>query len=107
MATEKSRRDYSRVELDPRGLVDAIPNDCDRHGWNRVGMAIFAATGESDQGGVIFDAWSAKNPKYNPYETVGRWRHWHRSPPTRLSAGTLVYLARQAGWQPPRARETA
>jgi Primase C terminal 2 (PriCT-2) len=101
----KQRRDYSQAEIDLAELVDAIPNDCDWHGWNRVGMAIFAASGGSDQGGIIFDAWSAKSPRYNPYETVARWRHWHKSPPSRLTTGTLVYLARQAGWQPP--RETA
>ena len=70
-------------------------------------MAIFASSGGSDQGGIIFDTWSAKSPKYDPYVTVTRWHHWHRSPPSRLSAGTLVYLARQAGWRPPRPRETA
>jgi hypothetical protein len=101
----KQRPDYSQAEIDLADLVAAIPNDCDWHGWNRVGMAIFAATGGSDQGGIIFDAWSAKASVYNPYTTMARWRHWHRSPPSRLTTGTLVYLARQAGWQPP--RETA
>jgi Primase C terminal 2 (PriCT-2)/Bifunctional DNA primase/polymerase, N-terminal len=103
----KRRRDYSQAEIDLAELVDSIPNDCDWHGWNRVGMAIFAASGGSDQGGIIFDAWSAKSPRYNPYETVARWRHWHKSPPSRLTVGTLVHLARQAGWQPPRSSETA
>ena len=71
-------------------------------------MAIFAASGGSNQGGIIFDAWSAKSPAYNPYDdNVARWRHWHKSPPSRLTVGTLVHLARQAGWQPPRSRETA
>ena len=101
----KARRDYTRAEIDLADLVAAIPNDCDWHGWNRVGMAIFAASGGSDQGGIIFDAWSAKSPTYNPYVTMTRWQHYCRSPPSRLSTGTLVYLARQAGWQPP--RETA
>ncbi len=103
----KRRRDYSQAEIDLAELVNSIPNDCDWHGWNRVGMAIFAASGGSDQGGIIFDAWSAKSPRYNPYETVARWRHWHKSPPSQLTTGTLVYLARQAGWQPPRSSETA
>ena len=103
----KQRRDYSQGEIDLAELVDSIPNDCDWHGWNRVGMAIFAASGGSNQGGIVFDAWSAKSPAYNPYTTMSRWRHWHKSPPSRLTVGTLVHLARQAGWQPPRSRETA
>jgi hypothetical protein len=101
------RRACSQAELDLAELVNAIPNDCDWHSWNRIGMAIFGATGGSEQGGIIFDAWSAKSPKYNPYTTVERWRHWHRSPPSRLTAGTLVYLALQAGWRPPRSCESA
>jgi hypothetical protein len=96
----KHRRDYTRDELNLAEIVAAIPNDCDWHGWNRVGMAIFAASDGSDQGGIIFDDWSSKSPKYDPYETVARWRHYHRSPPSRLTAGTLVHLAREAGWQP-------
>lgn len=103
----KAWRDYTKAESDLAEVVAAIPNDCDWHGWNRIGMAIFASSGGSDQGGIIFDTWSAKSPKYDPYVTVTRWHHWHRSPPSRLSAGTLVYLARQAGWRPPRPRETA
>ena len=103
----KARRDYTRAEIDLTDLVAAIPNDCDWHGWNRVGMAIFAASGGSDQGGIIFDAWSAKSPAYNPYTTMARWQHYRRSPPSRLSIGTLIHLAKAAGWQPPRSRETA
>jgi len=95
----KARCNYTRAEIDLADLVAAIPNNCDWHGWNRVGMAIFAASGGSDQGGIIFDAWSAKSPAYDPYTTITRWNHYHRSPPLRLSVGTLVYLARQAGWQ--------
>jgi hypothetical protein len=96
----KRRSDYTRGELALAEIVAAIPNDCDWHGWNRVGMAIYAATNGSDQGGIIFDDWSAKSPKYDPYETVARWRHYHRSPPSRLSVGTLIHFARAAGWQP-------
>jgi hypothetical protein len=96
----KARRDYTKAEIDLAEVVAAIPNDCDWHGWNRIGTAIFAASGGSDQGGIIFDSWSAKSVKYDPYATIARWNHWHRSPPSRLSAGTLIYLARQAGWRP-------
>jgi hypothetical protein len=100
----RPRRTWSRAEIDLAEVVRAIPNDCDWEDWNRVGMAIFAASGGSDQGGIVFDAWSAKSPKYNPCTTIERWRHFHRSPPSRIGLGTLVYLARAAGWRPDSAR---
>ena len=96
----KPRRDLTRAEIDLAELVHAIPNDADWHGWNRIGLAIYTASGGSDQGGVAFDDWSAKSPKYNPYETSARWRHYHRSPPDRIGIGTLIHLAREAGWRP-------
>ena len=46
----KRRHEHTRDEIDLAELVDAIPNDCDWHGWNRVGMAIFAASGVSVRG---------------------------------------------------------
>ncbi|MGA8756454.1 MAG: PriCT-2 domain-containing protein [Stellaceae bacterium] len=103
----KHRRDYTREELDLSDLVAAIPNDCDWHGWNRVGMAIWVASGGSDQGGIIFDAWSAKAANYNPYTNIERWRHYRRSPSSRLTVGSLIYLAQLAGWRPPHTARTA
>jgi hypothetical protein len=98
----KPRSQQSRRELDLAEIVYAIPNDCCWEEWNRIGMAIFSAAGGSAQGGVIFDDWSAKSPKYNPYITAERWDHYRKYPPGRIGMGTLVYLARQAGWRPPR-----
>jgi hypothetical protein len=96
----RHRRELTAEEIDLAELVHAIPNRGDWHGWNRVGMAIFAASGGSDQGGIVFDDWSAKSPKYNPYTTSARWRNYRRSRPDRIGLGTLIYLAREAGWQP-------
>jgi hypothetical protein len=62
-------------------------------------MAIYAASGGSAEGGIVFDKFSAKNPKYNPHNTADRWHWYGRSPPSQLTAGTLVYLARQHGWR--------
>jgi hypothetical protein len=101
------RSQWSPSDIDLAELVAAIPNDCDWEGWNRIGMAIFAASGGSDHGGILFDAWSAKSHKYNPYTTVERWLHYHRSPPCRIGIGTLVHLARGAGWHPARAGRVA
>ncbi len=67
----KARRDYTRAEIDLAELVAAIANNCDWHGWNRVGMAIFAASGGSDQGGIIFNSWSAKSANIQPIHDDG------------------------------------
>jgi len=85
-------------------IVHAIPNNCDWDEWNRIGMAIYAASNGSGQGGVVFDDFSAKNPtKYCPHATAARWAHYHRSPPSRIGLGSLVYLAQQNGWRPSKA----
>jgi hypothetical protein len=95
----RPRRALSQAKFDLAELVAAIPNNCDWHEWNRIGMAIWAATGGSRQGGVIFDDFSAKSAKYSPCKTAARWERYSRSPPNRLGAGTLVFLARQHGWE--------
>lgn len=76
--------------------VAAIPNagPPDWEAWNRIGMAIFAATGGSAIGGELFNEWSKRHPAYDPLETEKRWRHYVRSPPTKVGAGSLFYLAR-------------
>lgn len=100
----KPQRDLSREDLDLAEIVAAIPNNCDWNEWVRIGLAIYGASGGSDQGGIAFDDFSSRSAKYNPYETGERWRHFHRSPPDRIGLGTLIHLARAAGWQPPARR---
>jgi hypothetical protein len=63
-------------------------------------MAIFAASGGSGDGFVVWDNFSAKSPRYHPHTVEERWRNYRRSPPSRTGAGKLAVLARQAGWQP-------
>jgi hypothetical protein len=94
------RRELSQADIDLGELVRAIPNDCDWPAWNRVGMAIYAASGGFEEGFIAFDGFSARSPKYDPYRTEARWHHYRSSPPSRLSAGTLRYLARENGWRP-------
>jgi Primase C terminal 2 (PriCT-2)/Bifunctional DNA primase/polymerase, N-terminal len=96
----KPRRQYTAVELRLEEIVAAIPNDCTWDEWNRIGLAIFAASDGSELGFVCFDDFSARSPKYNPQAVLERWRNYRRSPPSRISLGTLVRLAQQAGWHP-------
>lgn len=87
-------RHYRRMESSSLGdIVAAIPNNCDWHGWNVIGMAIWASSRGSGEGLQIFDEFSSRSPKYRPASVTERWRNYHRHPPNRLSIGTLLYLA--------------
>jgi hypothetical protein len=90
----------SRRDLDLAEIVAAIHNDCDWHGWNSVGMAIFAASNGSEAGFVVFDDFSARSANYQPHAVKERWRNYHRSRPNRIGMGSLVHRARQCGWMP-------
>ena len=59
-------------------------------------MTICASTAGSEDGRQAFHEWSAKARKCDKAGTDERWKHYFRSPPTRLGFGSLVYRARQA-----------
>jgi hypothetical protein len=99
----RPRHELSRRDLDLAEVVHAIPNNCGWEDWNNIGLAIYAASGGSGDGKVIFDDFSAKSPKYDPHAVEERWRNYGRSPPSRIGFGYLVKLARAAGWRPERA----
>ncbi len=85
-----------------RSAVEAIPNpDLQWDDWSRIGMAIWAATGGSEEGAAAFEEWSAKSSKHNAKACRERWQHWFRSPPSKLGFGTLFHEAKQNGWTPP------
>lgn len=96
----RPRRELSRDDLDLAEMVAAIPNDCDWPAWNEIGMAIYAASGGSEHGSVVFDDFSAKSAKYQSHAVVERWRNYRRSPPTRTGIGKLIALALASGWRP-------
>jgi hypothetical protein len=97
----RHRRDLSRRDLNLEEICAAISNNCcGWDEWNRVGLAIYAASNGSEEGRIAFDDFSARCPaKYDPHAVEERWRNYRRSPPSRIGLGTLVHLARQAGWQ--------
>lgn len=90
---------------DIEAALDVIPNPIPswdlRNGtwveWNNIGMAVWRASGGSQEGFAAFDAWSAKwSAKYDSEETEFRWKHYFRSPPNNIGFGKLFYLACQA-----------
>ena len=80
----------------------AIPNAgaADWEGWNRIGMAAWAASGGNIAGLAAFHAWSSQHPTYDADETDRRWAHYAISPPTSIGAGTLFHLARGSREEP-------
>jgi hypothetical protein len=84
--------------------VEAIPNDIpDWEDWNSIMMAIWAATGGSEEGFEIADRWCAKWEGYDANETRRRWEAISKSPPNRIGAGTIYHMANKASpewrWQ--------
>jgi len=59
-------------------------------------MAVWRATDGADMGWIALDAWSRRNASYNAQETRKRWEHYSTSPPTKIGAGTLFWIAEQA-----------
>jgi putative DNA primase/helicase len=84
-------------EEDLLALGETIANpDLEWADWNRLGMALFAASAGSEAGFAAFDRLSRQSDKHDPAETRYRWEHYRCSPPDRLGPGTLIYEARQA-----------
>lgn len=73
-------------------------------------MAIWAAIEGSETGRALWLAFSAKSSKSNnnagQFDAAvaqARWKHYPTSPPTKIGAGTLFWLAEKAcpGWMRP------
>jgi Bifunctional DNA primase/polymerase, N-terminal/AAA domain/Primase C terminal 2 (PriCT-2) len=89
------------VDLVKAAVAEIENCDLDWDDWNRIGMAIYAATGGSEEGREIFHALSAKSKKNNVGKTDAKWEAYHGSPPTDIGFGTLSFLADEAcpGWR--------
>ncbi len=98
----KTDRPTGAVHASHAEIVDALPHvpnpDLDWEQWNRVGMAVWAATRGSEGGLRAWCQWSGKSDKHDETACMDRWRHFATSPPSRIGAGTIFYLARQNGW---------
>ena len=79
------------------GCAERIPNDdVEWAEWNRIGMAFWRASAGSAEGFAAFNRWSQKAVKHDAEAAKARWHHFATSPPEKIGAGTLVYLARKA-----------
>jgi len=100
---DEERAPNEDLTADPDLIAAAmavVPNDdVSQNEYNKVGMAIWVATGGCARGFEIFDTWARKSKKYHG-GTVKRWRHYFKSPPSRIGAGSIIHWANEAspGW---------
>lgn len=79
-------------------LLDAIKPDCGRNEWLHVLMAVHNATGGSDAGLALVDAWSSKGKKYKgPKDVAVQWHSLDGYTGTPIAVGTLIKMAREVG----------
>jgi hypothetical protein len=89
---------------DLRDLLNYIdPIRLDYQSWVNVGMAL------KDAGytAADWDDWSRRDPKrYHPGECFKKWGSF-RGAPLPVTAGTIVQIARDHGWEPERVIDNA
>ena len=76
-----------------RDALRAIPPDCDRETWLKVGMSAQAAGVDFD----TFDTWSAGAENYDSRAARDTWRSF--KPGKGVGAGTLYRVAAENGWR--------
>ena len=95
----KPRRDDNPgpVDLDKIKAALEVIDSGPYETWLRVGAALYHELGE--YGFEIWNAWSAKSPKFQPDECKEKWRDIRDL--TDFTAGTIFYLADQVdpGWR--------
>ena len=89
----KSGDNYRASPEEISTALSFVPNDVGWEAWNRVGMAVWRATGAAELGFDAFDTWSQKFERYDAAVTRERWLHYPKSRPTKVGAGTIFYLA--------------
>ncbi len=94
----------SPVDIDKlKSAMQSIPNDdaVEWFYWKSVMcLRVYAATKGSEEGYLIFDAWSRRaKGKYNEAKTRFAWEEAASSPPDHTGIDAIYALAREHGWQ--------
>lgn len=93
----RDRRPGDLSHDDVQGMLACLNPNMTREDWLRVGMALHAG----GFGFEVWDAWSQPGTTYDAREIAAQWRSF-KVVPGGVSMGTLVHMARQAGWEPER-----
>jgi hypothetical protein len=90
-----SEREQSIAELTL--AMAMVPNEpkTGRDAWVNVGLALWSATGGSEEGYQLFRAWSRRWPGFNEEKTRTFWDTVKQTPQS-ITVGTVLFLAEQA-----------
>jgi hypothetical protein len=87
--------DIARIAVALAQIPNCGPPDWEF--WNRVGMAVWRASGGSDAGLRLWIEWSQQNPACGDADTPeARWQNYRRFPPTGIGFGFLHYASQRA-----------
>lgn len=83
---------------DLRELLAYIdPRDCSYEEWLAVGMGLK----EDGYAASDWEAWSSRDTsRYHRGECEKKWNSFHGMAGTKITAGTIVQMAKERGWQP-------
>jgi putative DNA primase/helicase len=104
---QTAKRIAREAELDERELAIAAldglsANRADAyHDWLLVGMALHAADPSLL---TAWDCWSQKSAKYSAGICAQKWESFNGS---SVGIGSLIYWAKEDGWEPPKRRRKA
>lgn len=95
---------YENISLsDIEDMLSYISSDCPRDEWIQVGMALRDEFG--DAACYLWHSWSAKAPRrYQHSAAQACWRGFNGC---GVTVGTIIYLAKQNGYERPSLRESA
>lgn len=79
-----------------RNAIQFISPEC-RDTWLQVGQGIKSEFG--DVGFDLWDGWSAGSDNYKPADARAVWRSFRGA---GVTIGTVIFLAKEGGWQPAR-----
>jgi len=104
-------REYSREEVEE--MLDCLPGDQHFDDWIRTGYAVYDWS-DSDTGKEVFKEWSKDNRKWEKEESQRQidyiWENGEQAggdeDDRNASVGTLVYLAKEEGWEPPQSSQS-
>lgn len=81
-------------------MLTFISADVGYDDWVKLGMAVHHATGGSGDGAKVWDDWSKSGGSYKNGECDVKWHSFGKYNAKPAGMGSLVHIARLAGWEP-------
>jgi len=105
-SSDVPNREYTREEVE--SMLEVLPGNQHYDDWIATGFAVYDWDG-SQTGKTVFENWSRTNSKWDPDESQYKIdKIWEDGKPgddtnSTASVGTLVYFAKENGWEDPKA----